>query len=150
MFSLYIFEVPVEGLDHQDLVPISSDQSSRAGALNEEPFVDGLVEEWRKQVLRHHMHQCCCHRIFLWVVHLRSLLEFAKGKYDETTDVIIVSHNPHIYVECNFLFIIFLHVKHFHTVSLLPYTAEQRVKSAITLLFINIDIILSYHYAKPE
>lgn len=87
MFSLYIFEVPVDGLDHQDLVPISSDQSSRAGALNEEPFVDGLVEEWRKQVLRNHVHQCRCHWIFLGVVHLRSLLEFAKGTYDETIDV---------------------------------------------------------------
>lgn len=111
MFSLYISEVLVDGLDHQDLVPISSDQSSRAGALDEEPFVDGLVEDWRKLVLRHHVHQCRRHRIFLWVIHLGSLLEFAKGDYDETTDVIliIVSHNSHIYVECNV--IVFLHMK---------------------------------------
>lgn len=51
IFSLYISEVPVDGLDDQDLVPVGSDQCGRAGALNEEPFVDGLVEEWRKSVL---------------------------------------------------------------------------------------------------
>lgn len=51
MFSLYITEVPVDGLDYHDLVPVGSDQRGRAGALNEEPFVDGLVEEWRKSVL---------------------------------------------------------------------------------------------------
>ncbi len=62
MFSLYISEVPVDGLDYHDLVPVGSDQRGRAGALNEEPFVDGLVEEGRKSVLWHHMHQCRRHQ----------------------------------------------------------------------------------------
>ncbi len=104
MFSLYISEVPVDGLDYHDLVPVGSDQRGRAGALNEEPFVDGLVEEGRKSVLWHHMHQCRRHRILLWVIHLRSLSEFAKGNYDENLDVIVVSH---IYVQCNLFLLSF-------------------------------------------
>ncbi len=54
MFSLYISEVPVDGLDYQDLVPVGSDQCGRAGALNEEPFVDGLVKNGGNRSLTSH------------------------------------------------------------------------------------------------
>ena len=69
----YIGEVPVGGLNDEDLFPIGGDNGGWAVTLDDEAFVGCLVQGRREAVLGQHSHLCRHHTVLPVVVQLGGL-----------------------------------------------------------------------------